>query len=124
MLVTAMPVHRVWCALCCPDRRRLGRPSVSAVSELTAFNGRNPGQRWLHIDVSTLTAENAAPEMTAADRCDACGAQAYVRVLMAGGGELLFCAHHARKHSEALSSVATHIHDETERLHADNQNER
>ncbi len=97
---------------------------VSAVSELAGLGGRDRGVRWLYGDVSTLTAENAAPELTAADRCDACGAQAYVRVLMAGGGELLFCAHHARKHSEALSSVATHIHDETDRLHAKNENER
>lgn len=97
---------------------------VSAVSELAGLGGRDRRVRWLYGDVSTLTAENAAPELTAADRCDACGAQAYVRVLMAGGGELLFCAHHARKHSEALSSVATHIHDETDRLHAKNENER
>ena len=102
----------------------VGCGPVSAVSELTAFKGRKPASRWLHTNVSTLTADNAAPEMTAADRCDACGAQAYVRVLMAGGGELLFCAHHARKHSEALASVATHIHDETERLHAETENER
>ena len=71
-----------------------------------------------------MTADHAAPEMTTADRCDACGAQAYVRVLMTGGGELQFCAHHARKHSEALSSVATHIHDETDRLNAENEHER
>lgn len=94
------------------------------MSELPGAPGRNHGHRWLHRTVSTLTAENAAPEMTAADRCDACGAQAYVRVLLAAGGELLFCAHHAREHSEALNSVATHIHDETERLHEPQQDER
>ncbi|WP_405002686.1 DUF7455 domain-containing protein [Georgenia subflava] len=54
--------------------------------------------------------------MTALDRCDACGAQAYVRVQLESG-ELLFCAHHARKHAEALEKVATDIHDETARLH-------
>ncbi|UFU04815.1 DUF7455 domain-containing protein [Ruania halotolerans] len=68
--------------------------------------------------MSTLTADNAHDALTAADRCDACGAQAYVRVLL-DAGELLFCAHHARKHSEKLTTVATHIQDETERLHAD-----
>ena len=37
-------------------------------------------------------------ELNATDRCDACGAQAYVRVILEStGGELLFCAHHARK---------------------------
>jgi hypothetical protein len=55
--------------------------------------------------------------LTALDRCDRCGAQAYVRVLLANGGELLFCAHHGRAHSDKLRAVAAQIHDETDRLH-------
>lgn len=55
-------------------------------------------------------------KLTALDRCDACGAQAYVRVTLASGSELLFCAHHAGAHAEALANVAKHIHDETNRL--------
>lgn len=70
---------------------------------------------WLHGFVSALTADQVTPELTAADRCDGCGAQAYVRVLLPAG-ELLFCAHHARKHADALGQVATHIHDESDRL--------
>ncbi|WIY84179.1 hypothetical protein [Propionimicrobium sp. PCR01-08-3] len=54
--------------------------------------------------------------LTAADRCDRCGAQAYLRVTLASGGELLFCAHHARMHSDKLKQVALQIHDETDRL--------
>ncbi|WP_236540828.1 DUF7455 domain-containing protein [Spiractinospora alimapuensis] len=54
--------------------------------------------------------------LTAADRCDRCGAQAYVRVVLSSGSELLFCAHHARKHEESLRKVATDIHDETSKL--------
>lgn len=54
--------------------------------------------------------------LTAADRCDRCGAQAYVRAVLAGGGDLLFCAHHGRKFSEALRSNGADIQDETERL--------
>jgi hypothetical protein len=50
------------------------------------------------------------------DLCDRCGAQAYVRVVLPGSGELLFCAHHARQHSEALAKVAVEIQDETDRL--------
>jgi len=50
------------------------------------------------------------------DRCDRCGAQAYVRVTLGGGGELMFCAHHARQHEDKLREVAALIHDETERL--------
>jgi hypothetical protein len=61
-----------------------------------------------------VTTTATAPELTAADRCDACGAQAYVRVTLKSG-ELLFCAHHARKHAEKLGEIATSIHDESDR---------
>jgi len=54
--------------------------------------------------------------LTALDLCDRCGAPAYVRVLLPGSGELLFCAHHNRKHAEALAKIAVGIQDETGRL--------
>ena len=54
--------------------------------------------------------------MTSADRCDRCGAQAYVRATLATGGELLFCAHHGREHADKLTQVEAVIHDETDRL--------
>jgi hypothetical protein len=66
-------------------------------------------------DVTTATAPSAAP-LTAVDRCDRCGAQAYLRVQLKSGGELLFCAHHAREHSDKLREVAEHVQDETGRL--------
>jgi hypothetical protein len=50
------------------------------------------------------------------DRCDRCGAQAYVWALLPNGLELLFCAHHNRQHSSALTKIAVGIHDETDRL--------
>ncbi|HLS15305.1 MAG TPA: hypothetical protein VK095_12415 [Beutenbergiaceae bacterium] len=66
--------------------------------------------------MTALTTQDVTPELTRADRCDACGAQAYVRVQLESG-ELLFCAHHGRKHAAALADVATHIQDESQRLH-------
>jgi hypothetical protein len=54
--------------------------------------------------------------LTALDLCDRCGAPAYVRVVLPGSGELLFCAHHNRKHAEALAKIAIEIQDETGRL--------
>jgi hypothetical protein len=57
-----------------------------------------------------------AGTITAMDRCDRCGAQAYVRALLPNGLELLFCAHHSRQHSSALTKIAVDIHDETDRL--------
>lgn len=50
------------------------------------------------------------------DVCDRCGAPAYVRVLLPGSGELMFCAHHNRKHADALAKIAVDIQDETGRL--------
>lgn len=53
--------------------------------------------------------------LTAADRCDSCGAKAYVRARLHAGGELLFCAHHGRKHLPALKDLAE-IDDDSARL--------
>ncbi len=65
--------------------------------------------------MSTATAPSTTP-LAATDRCDRCGAQAYLRVQLQGGGELLFCAHHAREHGERLREIAAHVHDETDKL--------
>lgn len=66
---------------------------------------------------STPTEQTAVLEyrLSAADRCDSCGAQAYIAAEV-NGSELLFCAHHGRKYEEKLRSVATSWHDETARL--------
>jgi hypothetical protein len=62
------------------------------------------------------TAVAPSTPLTALDRCDRCGAQAYLRVELAGGGDLLFCAHHAREHGDKLREVAVAVQDETNRL--------
>lgn len=54
--------------------------------------------------------------LNALDRCDRCGAQAYVRAQLASGGELMFCAHHGKEYAEKLAAVAVRIQDETDRL--------
>lgn len=59
--------------------------------------------------------EQTEATLTSTDRCDACGAQAYVRVEMPFG-QLLFCAHHARKHKDKIEEVAVNVVDETERI--------
>lgn len=61
------------------------------------------------------TAALARP-MNAVHRCDRCGAQAYVRILLHSRQDLLFCAHHYRQHAPALAKVAVAIQDETQRL--------
>jgi hypothetical protein len=54
--------------------------------------------------------------LTALDRCDRCGARAYVRVLLPSRLELMFCAHHSRQYASALAQIAVEIQDETEWL--------
>jgi hypothetical protein len=65
---------------------------------------------------SDVTPTAAPPHLTASDRCDRCGARAYLRVVLPGGGELLFCAHHGRAHESALRAVDAEILDESEAL--------
>ena len=65
-------------------------------------------------DVTTAVAPSSP--LTAVDRCDRCGAQAYLRVELQSGGELLFCAHHAREHGEKLREIAVTLVDETDKL--------
>ena len=54
--------------------------------------------------------------LNAVDRCDRCGAQAYVRAVLLSGGELLFCGHHGKEYAEKLKQVSAKIQDETDKL--------
>ena len=80
------------------------------------YVGTGTEQRRDEATVTTATAPSAA--LTAEDRCDRCGAQAYLRVQLQSGGELLFCAHHAREHGDTLQAVAATVVDETHQLGA------
>ena len=63
-----------------------------------------------------MNAVTASAPLTAADRCDRCGARAYIRVVLPGGGELLFCAHHGRAHQDALRAQDADIQDQSDAL--------
>lgn len=69
------------------------------------------------IASETTAVDDAASsyQLTGLDRCDSCGAQAYIRVTMASG-QLLFCAHHGAKFKEKLAPTALEWHDESSRL--------
>ena len=66
----------------------------------------------------TAAAPAQAPALTAQDRCDRCGAQAYVRIFI-GFSDLLFCGHHYRDHEDKILKTAAHIHSELRRLDAE-----
>ena len=65
-----------------------------------------------------MTNATASRTLNALDRCDRCGAQAYVRVILEStDGELLFCGHHARAVEATLKPLSSDWHDETGKLH-------
>lgn len=68
------------------------------------------------VEATDTAHENRAQALSAVDRCDSCGAQAYIRVTLPSGSDLLFCAHHGNKHREKLSGPGFVWHDETYRL--------
>ena len=49
-------------------------------------------------------------DLTAMDRCDRCGAQAFYRAVLISG-ELLFCAHHGREYGDKLALAAVRLDD-------------
>lgn len=55
--------------------------------------------------------------LTAADRCDACGAQAYFRVTVKLElSDLTLCRHHGRQHEAKLRAICVDWVDETDML--------
>lgn len=57
--------------------------------------------------------------LTADDRCDRCGAQAYLEALIPVGDSsmpLLFCAHHAKEHEDKIQQEAVLVTDHRNRL--------
>jgi hypothetical protein len=66
--------------------------------------------------VTSASFETTVSKLALTDRCDRCGAQAYVRATLESGLDLLFCAHHWRDNEARLRAVGAEIHDETTRL--------
>lgn len=76
------------------------------------WRGVGPGVRGKderrYAVTPTLTTTIEVPPATV-DRCDRCGAQGKVRVVLAGGGDLVFCGHHARQYDSTIRSVAAEV---------------
>jgi hypothetical protein len=61
----------------------------------------------------TLTPpDTAVPAVS--ERCDRCSAAAKVRAVLPGGGDLVFCQHHANRYRESLEKVAVSMVTESE----------
>ena len=57
----------------------------------------------------------APTSLKATDRCDVCGAQAYIRAVLSTG-ELLFCSHHGNEKKSQLEAITKSWHDESSKL--------
>lgn len=64
------------------------------------------------MTATTLTQERTTP-LTLSDRCDCCGAQAFIRAIFVAG-ELTFCGHHGRKFHVPLQRDALLVEDGTD----------
>ena len=70
------------------------------------FIGDDQSQRRQAM-TATLTPPSETANAPAADeRCDRCNAAGKLRIVLAGGGELVFCGHHANKYAEELVKIA------------------
>ena len=65
-----------------------------------------------------MTTTLAASPFTATDRCDRCGAQAYVRATLGSGFDLLFCGHHWYENEAKLRGMGAAIENDLARLTA------
>jgi len=52
--------------------------------------------------------EAAAPP-AAEERCDRCSAAGKLRIVLAGGGDLVFCGHHANEFAPELVKIAVEV---------------
>jgi len=52
--------------------------------------------------------EVGAPPATE-ERCDRCPAAGKLRLVLAGGGDLVFCGHHANKYAPDLVKIAVEV---------------
>lgn len=68
------------------------------------------------MENTTVVEEEVSDLLDANDRCDKCGAQAFVLVMFEGDTSLMFCSHHWNESKEKLTEVAIDVIDETQKL--------
>src|SRR3954447_12318590 len=67
-----------------------------------------PAEEKAMTPTITPPPEAAAPP-AAEERCDRCNAAAKLRLVLAGGGDLIFCGHHANKYAPELVKIAVQV---------------
>ena len=94
------------------------RSTVSVVGRAIAPRVNRGARRGVMVCDGSMNAQTLErpvldePQLNAANRCDACGARAWVRATMPSGGQLYFCGHHANEHLPSLVGGGAQILDE------------
>jgi hypothetical protein len=57
----------------------------------------------------TLTPSDTVAVPAADELCDRCSASGKLRIMIVGGGDLVFCGHHANKYAEDLAKIAVQV---------------
>lgn len=82
--------------------------STPVESTRSADRLRTPAEEEAVTPTLTPPPEAAAPP-AANERCDRCTAAGKLRVVLAGGGDLVFCGHHANKYAPELVKIAVEV---------------
>jgi hypothetical protein len=88
----------------------VGGPDVERCVKEDSRPGISPSTHDVQEDEAMTPTITPPPEATAPpaaeERCDRCNAAGKLRVVLAGGGELIFCGHHANKFAPDLVKIA------------------
>ena len=105
---------------------RHGEIASKVICDTPKDRYRNAGmfEAWFDVLITrkirercrAVTEELTVAPLALVDRCDRCGAQAFVRAILPSGRELLFCGHHAKEYSVGLQTASASIQDETARI--------
>jgi hypothetical protein len=77
-------------------------------TKASPINNPRPAEEKAMTPTITPPPEAAAPP-AAEERCDRCNAAGKLRLVLAGGGDLVFCGHHANKYAPDLVKIAVEV---------------
>ena len=78
----------------------------SHVEQVTPIDPRPADEKEEALTPTLTPPPEAATLPAAEERCDRCNAAGKLRIVLAGGGELVFCGLHANKYAPDLIKIA------------------
>jgi len=85
---------------------RFGTYTEPESKQVTPIDPRPADEKEAAMTPTLTPPPEAAAPPAAEERCDRCNAAGKLRLVLAGGGELVFCGHHANKFAPDLIKIA------------------